>query len=136
MTTTDIEYPHKHHDWHGSAVDRQSFYLTGLKSETKDYKGVLLKAIVTLRNADFVGLLEDMDRTVLMLKCALGIENLQIPKANVGTYDKAKSTNTSLHDRIARLNRVDKELYAFGRELFEVRWADMAVLRTSGFEYC
>ena len=23
-------YPHKHHDWHGSASNRQSFYLTGL----------------------------------------------------------------------------------------------------------
>ena len=37
---------------------------------------MLLRAIVTLRQADFVGVVEDMPRLLHMLRCVLGLEKV------------------------------------------------------------
>ena len=63
----------RHHDWHGSAVNRQAFYLTGLHGS---HKTVLLRAILTLRSVDFVGLQEELGKSVSMLRCLLGVQEV------------------------------------------------------------
>ena len=73
----------------------QAFYLTGLASSpgaggpknaataAAEARKVLLRAIVTLRNADFVGVMEDMGRLVRLLRCTLGVGALEPPNAAV-----------------------------------------------------
>jgi len=139
-------YPHQHHDWHGSAANRQAFYLTGLKipppgsstsssrsssSESKgssgpggsegaaldargDARKVLLKAIVTLRNADFVGVMEDMGRLVRLLQCTLGVPQLDAPTPavlrsvlGVDTLFARPTNDSDLVRRIEHLNAID-----------------------------
>jgi len=133
-------YPHQHHDWHGSATNRQAFYLTGLNipslssssgspgangksggssgSAPLDSKGearkVLLKAIVTLRNADFVGVMEDMGRLVRLLSCTLGVPQLDAPSSamlrsvlGVDTLFARPTNDSDLVRRVENLNAID-----------------------------
>ena len=76
---------------------------------------MLLKAIVTLRNADFVGIVEDMGRLVRMLRCTLGLGSIEVPTPEVmrsvlGSAEPlqaARPTNDSdLVRRIEALNQV------------------------------
>jgi len=156
-------YPHSHHDWHGSSLNRQAFYLTGqtagggagkagkkqrgeadLLVDDQEARRVLLRAIVTLRSADFVGVVEDLGRLVVLLRCSLGVGSLLPPTPEVmrsvlGAEEAryVRPTNDSdLIRRIESLNRVDMELHEFGSELFDVRWANLGVMRKSGFDFC
>jgi hypothetical protein len=115
-------------------------------SEEKDRlegRKVLLKAIVALRAADFVGVMEDLGRLVGLLRCALGLRALEAPKPEVlrsvlgsAVLHVRPANDTDLVRKIERLNQIDLELYEFGSELFEVRFRQLGVMRKSGFDFC
>jgi hypothetical protein len=149
-------YPHQHHDWHGSATNRQAFYLTGLKipslssasgNQVASRKGggsagapldsrgearkVLLKAIVTLRNADFVGVMEDMGRLVRLLSCTLGVPPLEAPSSamlrsvlGVDTLFARPTNDSDLVRKVENLNAIDMvktSLYKQKKQHFSLR---------------
>ena len=121
---------------------------TAEESVREETRRVLLKAIVTLRQVDFVGIVEDMPRLIHMLKCVIGLDKLEIPGRNqldevlssvsqTTEASVARWTNDSaLIHRIEELNHIDIELYEFGNELFDVRWGALGVMHKSGFLQC
>ena len=75
---------------------------------------VLLKAIVALRNADFVGVMEDMGRLVRLLRCALGVAVMDPPTPDVlrsvlgvNTLFARPTNDSDLVRRIEHVNAID-----------------------------
>jgi len=130
-----VAFPHKSHDWHGCAVNRQAFYLTNIGTDEmrKEPRKAAAKAINALRGVDFVGLMEDMPKAAAMLRCVLGVPELEIAKLNVGKYPTP--TNATLLGLVRKRLEIDLEVYAFAKELFKVRWGNMGVM-AGGYEHC
>lgn len=56
---------------------------------------VYQEAAVKLNKMDFVGLMEEMPKSVAMLQCVLGVGEVHVPKKNVGTYKPVSSCRKS-----------------------------------------
>ena len=58
---------------------------------------VYQEAAVKLNKMDFVGLMEEMTKSVAMLSCVLGIPEVQVPKKNVGSYQQVAAPSSPRH---------------------------------------
>ena len=92
------------------------------------------EAAVKLNKMDFVGVMEEMDASVAMLRCVLGVsQEVVVPKKNVGSYSAVE--NPAVLRRIEELLTLDMRVYAFGRALFEQRKKATHFMRQH-YKYC
>jgi len=105
----------------GSAFNRQTYFLTTASVDDMRYKAssVFQEAAVKLNKLDFVGITEEMPKSVAMLRCVLGVGEVHVPKKNVGSYQPPE--DEGLLTRIEELLSLDMKVYAFARELFDHR---------------
>jgi len=95
---------------------------------------VFHEAAVKLNKMDFVGITEEMDASVKLLSCVLGVPPVTVPKKNVGSYQPG-TEDPAVLKQIDTLLELDRRVYSFGLGLFHTRQKAVHFMRQH-YRYC
>jgi hypothetical protein len=101
----------------------QTRFISGIEDISKNPREVLKQAKINLvRDFDVIGLVEEFDKSLLLLQKTLGWKIIYYTKRNAGKTRKkhAKPSGKELEE-IRSILKYDMELYAFAKALFSAQ---------------
>jgi len=108
-----------------AAQNEMTKCLSGIKSEFLPSERSFEMAKYHLRNMGFVGLTEEFDKSMAMMRHYLGVKDLDYYSEKVG-HKKPKEIAPDVIEKVRQRNLMDIELYEIAKEIFKNQLAELA----------